>query len=151
MVKGELQKEEEDHTRTQDGQNDGRGLGLSHVTRQQGLRHVADDEQARDGRGGTQQYPRHESDGDDAQDDRGEEGHEAVPVQADPFHQQQCVHGHAALGGHPQQRGQNEGVTAADGGSVQQVVDVVVEFIDIVPVDVVVHVGGDLRERERRG
>jgi hypothetical protein len=40
----------------------------------------------------------------------------------------QCIHGHAALGGDPEDGGQYKGKPTADGGCMQQMVDIVFEF-----------------------
>ena len=146
MVKGELQHKEKENMAAQNDKNNGRALGLSGhgLGRQEGGSGVPDDQSAGYHGRNTQCDPRNDREWNDRQDNGRHVRNQRISVQGNPFDECQCVHVHAARGGHPQDRWQGNGKSHENRGSVHQVINVVIEFIYIVSVGVTMDVCRDL-------
>ena len=140
---------------TQNDENNSWALGLctGRFRSQEGASNIPNDQQTGGPGGGTKRDPRHNRKRNDRQDDGWHERDQRISIHGQPFSKRQRVHAHAAGRGHPQDCGQDKGKTHENRCRVQQVVNVVIEFVHIVSMDITVHVCRDLHafQRSNRG
>jgi hypothetical protein len=143
MIEGELQEEKENAMSSQNGQENGRGLGLSHIGRQEGCRHVANHQGTRHQGGHHEGNPRNQAKGDDTDDDGRHEGNQGISIQTDPVDQQQGLHVQT-LCSNPQDGRKDKGVGQKDRGRMQQMVNVVIKLLNVASMKIVMHIGSHL-------
>ena len=151
VEEGEFEHEEENAVADHDEGHEGGGLASPDLAGEDGGGEVPEDEQARRHRRRQEEQPLQGVHWDEAEEEGGGIEHEGVAVDAHDLHEGE------GDGDAPEQepdgQGEEEGVAIEDRHGVDQVGDVGLELLKVVPVEVAVHVRGNLEggEREIKG
>lgn len=131
--------------RCQNGQQEWSCLVALCIGSQQGRRHIAHHQNARDGRGGRQAQPHPGMPRNETQNSGGQVRYHAVSVQADPIHHHEGLHSHA-LCQEPPESGDAIDETEADCHGVNEMRNVVLKLFQVVCTNVGGEIGCNLEK-----